>query len=111
MKLPGIEQAIIDSRKIREYILSPSHPVGRFKAAFFEKLGFTEGNWWDLEVALRKLSEEGEAEVLEHTRYGQKYRIRGILEGPTGARAAIASIWIIRDGERVPRLITVMPER
>jgi hypothetical protein len=31
MELPNGEQAVIDERKVREYLLSPSHPVGRFK--------------------------------------------------------------------------------
>ena len=40
MKLPNGEQAIIDERKVREYLLSPSHPVGRFKLKFFSGIGF-----------------------------------------------------------------------
>jgi hypothetical protein len=33
--LPNSERAIVDEAKVRDYLLSPSHPVGRFKAAFF----------------------------------------------------------------------------
>ena len=29
MKLPNAQNAIVDERKVREYLLSPSHPVGR----------------------------------------------------------------------------------
>ena len=35
MRLPNAELAIIDPKKIRDYLLSSVHPVGRFKAHFF----------------------------------------------------------------------------
>jgi hypothetical protein len=39
--LPNADRALIDEARIREYLLSDAHPVGRFKAAFFRSLGFT----------------------------------------------------------------------
>ena len=102
---------MIDSRKLREYVLSPSHPVGRFKAAYFGKLGYTQDNWQKLEAAIRACAARDEAESRESTPYGQKYGVRSILEGPNGTRAAVISIWIVRKGEAVPRFVTVMPER
>jgi hypothetical protein len=41
MKLPGADRAIVDAAKVRDYLLSPEHPVGRFKAVFFGALGYT----------------------------------------------------------------------
>ena len=41
MKLPFAERAIVEPEKVREYLLSPTHPVGRFKAAFFHALGYS----------------------------------------------------------------------
>jgi len=111
LKLPGGERAVIDSRKIREYILSQSHPVGRFKAAFFARIGYTQSNWQDFEAAIRACAARDEAEERESTPYGQKYGVRSILEGPSGMRVAVVSIWIVRSGETAPRLITIMPER
>ena len=43
MQLPNAEQAVVDEVKIRTYLLSSEHPVGRFKAAFFRGLGFESG--------------------------------------------------------------------
>ncbi len=102
---------MIDSRKLREYVLSPSHPVGRFKAAYFEKLGYTQDNWQEFEAAIRACAARDEAELRESTPYGQKYGVGSILEGPNGTRAHVVSIWIVRKGETAPRLVTVMPER
>ena len=35
MKLPRAEHAVVEDAKVRDYLLSREHPVGRFKAAFF----------------------------------------------------------------------------
>ena len=53
MKLPNADKAIISSEKLRDYILSPIHSIGRFKAAFFKKLGYSAENWKILEQDLR----------------------------------------------------------
>jgi hypothetical protein len=45
MKLPNAQNAVVDERKVREYLLSPSHPVGRFKAKFFGSIGFAPEGW------------------------------------------------------------------
>ena len=45
MRLPDGKRAIIDSDKLRDYVLSQGHPVGRFKAAFFASLGYEIDNW------------------------------------------------------------------
>ena len=111
MRLPGGERAIIDPEKLRDYMLSRAHPVGRFKAAFFASLGYEIDNWQDLDRALRAAAGQAEAEPEDRTPYGQKYRIRSILEGQAGRSAEIVSVWIILDGETAPRLVTVMPGR
>jgi hypothetical protein len=41
VKDPDWEKAEIDPAKIRDYLLSLTHPVGRFKAPFFAALGYT----------------------------------------------------------------------
>ena len=92
-------------------MLSRVHPVGRFKAAFFASLGYETHNWQDLDRALRAAAGQAEAEPEERTAYGQKYRIRSILEGPAGRSAEIVSVWIILHDETAPRLVTVMPGR
>lgn len=34
-KLPNAEQAVVEPAKVRDYLLSSAHPVGRFKAVVF----------------------------------------------------------------------------
>src|SRR5258708_15206453 len=52
--LSNADQAIIDPVKLHGYLLSTSHPIGRFKAAFFARLGYTSINWQALDRALRE---------------------------------------------------------
>jgi len=108
MKLPNINQAIVPSEKLRDYLLSFSHPVGKFKAVFFRTLGYTDKNWQQLELAIRSLLKQ-DAFERERTNFGQKYEIRGTIVGPSGKQANIITIWIIREGEEVPRFITAYP--
>ncbi len=53
MRVPNAERAIISPEKLRAYLLSTSHPLGRFKAAFFATLGYTEEDWELLRADLR----------------------------------------------------------
>jgi hypothetical protein len=71
MKLPNSPKAIVDERKVREYLLSPSHPVGRFNARFFESIGIPPEAWSGFVKALQRLAEEGEAQVLEDSDMGR----------------------------------------
>jgi hypothetical protein len=63
MKLPAAERAVIEPAKIRDYLLSTAHPVGRFKSVFFASLGYTSANWRRLDEDLRTLAVSGDAET------------------------------------------------
>jgi hypothetical protein len=43
--LPNADNAIIEPSKIRDYLLSATHPVGRFESVVFNSLGYTADNW------------------------------------------------------------------
>ena len=109
MKLPGADRTIVDAAKVRDYLLSPEHPVGRFKAVFFGALGYTRDQWQRLQQDLLDLGRSGTAERRDKTRFGQKYEVRGILEGPSGRRAQVVTAWIVLNDEEVPRFLTAFP--
>lgn len=93
-------------RKLTDYLLSPTHPVGRHKARFFAALGFTAENPLDLAEAL-KLQARVTPEVQEEaTPFGLKWAARGKLLstgiagpperlhlGPRGS-ARVVSVWV-----------------
>jgi hypothetical protein len=110
VKLPEADRVIIDPGKLRDYVLSPTHSIGRFKAVFFTRLGLTPENWERLEVEVRRLARQEEAEPGGETFFGVKYVVRGIITGPMGTSATVRTVWIVLRGEQVPRLVTIYPE-
>ena len=109
MKLPAAERAVIPPAKIRDYLLSTSHPLGRFKAPFFASLGYTTANWRRLEQDLLAVAVSGDAELGKGSLYSQKYEIRDILNGPSGRSAGVLTVWIILFGGDVPHFVTAFP--
>ncbi len=108
MKLPNADQAIIPQEKLRDYLTSTTHLIGRFKAAFFRSLGYTDSNWQELDAALRAQHLSLDAREETSTSYGRKFTISGTLQGPSG-EAIVTSVWVIRTGEDVPRFVTAYP--
>lgn len=109
MKLPNPAKAVVDPSKVRDYLLSPSHPVGRFKAAFFVRLGYEATDWERLRADLRQLPAQHDATEIERTRYGTKYELRATLRGPPERAARVVTAWIVRTDEDFPRLVTAYP--
>ncbi len=109
MVLPNADRAEIDPEKIRGYLLSPTHPVGRFKARFFAALGYAANEWQTLEADLRIQHLSQPAELGPRLPYGQSYTIRAILQGPNGEAAAVVSVWFIRSTSAVPHFVTAYP--
>lgn len=110
MRLRNADQAIIDPRKVRDYLLSLEHPIGRFKAHFFTRLGFASGMWQDLRDQLQSFALQADAEVSDETDYGQKYIVCGTIVGVAGKKAKVLTVWIVLRGEEVPRFVTAYPE-
>jgi len=109
MKLPAADQAVIEAAKLQDYLLSFAHPVGRFRAAFFAGFGYNRDRWQQLEADLRALVQSQDAKEGPPTEYGRKYEVRGILKGPNGKSVDVVTVWVIREGERVPRFVTAYP--
>jgi len=109
MRLPRAADAVIKPIKVRDYLLSSTHPLGRFKARFFLALGFSPESWQILSAALRHHAEVGSATELENTLYGRRFAVTGELEGPEGRKAVVVSVWIILEDEDVPRFVTAFP--
>lgn len=110
MRLPNADQAIIDPRKVRDYLLSSEHPVGRYKAHFFTRLGFSSRRWQDLRDQFQSIALEVEAEVAGETDHGRKYILRDTIVGAAGRKAKVLTVWIVLHAEKVPRFVTAYPE-
>ena len=51
-KLPAATAAVVDDRKVREYLLSARHPQNGGKAMLFGAFGFDAECWLRLKAAL-----------------------------------------------------------
>ena len=106
MKLPEGVHAVIDPRKLLDYALSFDHDDGKHKAALFrDLLGITVETVDRLVQGLGEAAAHGDTTLGRHDRYGQRYQIDFGFSGPTGS-AVVRSVWIVADGEAVPRLVT-----
>ncbi len=111
MKLPLRDKATVSREKILDYLLSPTHPHGRQKAAFFAAYGFRREDWQDLAEALVRHAQQQDAAGSEETSFGTRYTVEGILQTPDGRNPQVRTIWFIDAEEGPPRLVTAYPLR
>jgi len=107
--LPYADRAIVDPAKLRDYLLSSSHPVGRFKARVFLALGYTPEAWEVLRDHLLALARTGDAVPGQPSPFGQKYKVSGTLTGPSGRAAKITAVWLLAPGKEQPTFVTAYP--
>jgi hypothetical protein len=106
MLLPNADRAVIDMRKLEEYCLSPTHPVGRHKAIVFEAaLGLTVTDAAALRDMILQAVRSAEAVETRADQYGQRYQVDFTATTDAGT-ATIRTAWMVRTGEDYPRLTT-----
>ena len=108
MRLPNCDRADVAPEKIRDYLLSPQHLTGRFKARFFRSLGYEAEDWARLAEELRTIARQGDAVRIESP-FGDKFSIVANVVGPNGRSATIVLIWIVDRKDSVPRFVTAYP--
>ena len=111
MRLPNSDLAEIDSRKLHDYVLSLTHPVGRFKARFFAALGYSHERWQEFEADVRSQHLTQNAELSEMLSHGQLWTIRAILKGPNGQSAVVVSVWFVPAERSAPQFVSAYPGR
>ena len=104
LKLRNSERAEVPPEKLRDYLLSPGHPVGRFKARYFRSLGYTADDWESLAEAFLDAARVGDAEEVPSP-YGRKFMIVADLQGG----AQVVTIWILETEDAAPRFVTAYP--
>ena len=95
--------------KLRRYLLSETHPVGREKARFLARLGYSAQHWPELRWALLEIARSSEVAATEATTHGTKYVVDGYLQKPGYGGARVRTIWFVETKGTLPRLVTVVP--
>ena len=106
MKLPNPECAIVEINKIAGYCLNLEHPEGKHKARVFKSaLDLNLNDAEELQAILLLAVANYDAIPGKSNPYGQKY----IIDFPVtraNKEAMIQSVWILRNNEDFPRLVT-----
>jgi hypothetical protein len=106
VRLPRGASAVVDHRKVVDYLLSRDHPVGRNKARVFERaLGLTSENADFLVVALLEAAIRGDAVLTASDRFGDRYKIDFVVDFG-GRRAGLRSAWLVPAEPSSPMFLT-----
>lgn len=112
MKLPNPEQALIPFEKLEGYSLNSNHAEGRHKAVVFQSaldIGVADtarGTLRQATLAVSALQRATQDVIpVEQNAYGQKYRLDFEMVR-SEKQATIRSVWIVRQNEDFPRLVT-----
>ena len=106
---PQRRSAFVAPEKITRYLLSPDHPRGGPKCAFFESFGFGINKWQELSDAFFLHARTCDVIATATEPYGQVYEVNGRLSSPDGRNPVVLVVWMVRIGEDFPRLVTAVP--
>jgi hypothetical protein len=108
-QLPRVANAILEDRKITQYLPNTVHPTGAAKAQFFMSFGFSPANWAELKSALLQHPQKNPVTSQSSNPFGQKFEVSCSLVAPDGRNPCIISVWIIEPPDLNPRFITAYP--
>lgn len=108
MLIPNLDRAVIDPRKLADYLLATDHPEGGPKAVFFLAMGFSAERPAELGDALLAHA-ANEIAAFRQTAFGVKYLVEAIFAGLAGRERMVRSVWVIQTGEDFPRFVTAYP--
>ena len=111
MKLPDTERLRIDRKKLTDYLLSVTHPVGAGKARFFSKFGYNVHTLTEFQDALRRHVEQNNVHEVVESEYGTRYGVRCCIPVLRGTDPCINTVWILEKDGLGPQLVTACPER
>lgn len=94
MQITAKYDILISDNKIKDYLLSTEHPLGRFKARFFIQLGFRPDNWELLRDSIFLIAKNNHILKIIRSEYGIKFVVEGMIISPSSELAMLRTIWI-----------------
>lgn len=107
--LPNSGCALVEVKKVVDYLLNADHPDGRSKAKFFTARGFSVGNVAVMQAALRTQGQENLVTKITSHPWGARYQVDCHCPTPDGVNPCIRTVWEVETPEACPRLITAHP--
>ena len=102
------DEWLVEHRKIVDYLLNIDHPHGRPKARAFLRAGFSRSEPERLIEALLAHVSTARLEEVEGT-YGTLMVFEGALVAPNKTLDRLRSVWLLKSGEKIARLVTAYP--
>lgn len=103
--LPNVERATISEEKLRDYALSPNHPVGQHKARVFQSaLGIGEEDWEFLREEILARISSAEVSSIRSDLFGFLYEVPIVMEGLNGQTHEVITAWFVAEESDPPRL-------
>jgi len=105
-RLPRASRAVVPPEKLVRYVLDPDHPRGCHKARVFSSaLAIEQKDWRFLKQQLQAGVLHSPVRATRITPFGVLYDLVVEVDGLNGARAPVATVWIV-EGSRPPRLVS-----
>lgn len=105
-KLPNGERAVVDIRKLRDYLLDTTHDRGKHKARVFRAalgIGRDDAEWLRQQLLIAAAGAES-VRLTGRDEFGSRYQLDFTLVG-LDRDVTIRSSWIILHTETFPRFI------
>ena len=109
MKVPRCDEAVVAPEKITDYLLAENHPLGRHKAAFFGRFGYSVETGRALAEALRRHAAAHDVAKREATPFGMRYTVEGPMATPDGRNPGVCGVCFVEAGTDIPRFVTAYP--
>ena len=109
MPIPDADKAVVDSEKVRNYLLNREHPDGGSKAVWFHSLGYSRDDWQHLAEDLLAVARDCDVFETETSEFGVKYKASGTIGRANHRPGNVMTVWIVENGDP-PRLVTAFPE-
>jgi hypothetical protein len=104
MRLPGVERAVVDIAKLRDYSLSTRHEAGQHKARVFKSaLGISADDAGWLRKHILSAIHTQEAIARPSSPFGVNFAVDILIERDK-RKAFVRTAWIIEYGTDFPRL-------
>ena len=106
MKIPFLENIVIDDSKLTDYLLNIYHSDGNKKAKFLIERKFDANS---LKTTLVKQAEEEYVKEVKYSEFGTKYIIESNVKSPDKRAFTLRSVWIVYLNEKFIKLVTAYP--
>jgi len=111
MKIPNNNLSFVADNKIRNYLLSDIHEIGKHKADFFKRFGFDLSDVETFKVSLIQHSIDRDIEKTKDLDFGIKYELKCEIKTPDERNPCIVTVWIVENGQEEPKLVTAYPAK